>query len=115
MKVVNLTPHAITFQAKDRVRTVYEPSGQVARVTQSDPVVLGDGPFKTFEHPSWGEVKGLPPYEDGVVYIVSSLVLQHCEGRDDVFAPATGPGHGCIRNMRGRVEAVTAFVAAPGV
>jgi len=116
MQVVNLTPHPITYENSEGVRIVFETSGTIARIDQSDPVPLeGENfPFRVVEHPSWGEVENLPPYKEGTMLIVSSLVLAHCVGRDDVFAPATGPAHGCIRNMRGHIQAVTAFIAAPG-
>ena len=95
MKVINLTPHAITFfqknleeQTMSEILTV-QPSGQVARVTAKT-VVIHEGlpglpiPVTATEY---GEVEGLPAPEEGTIYIVSSLVAQRCRDRDDVFIP----------------------------
>ena len=140
---VNLTPHAIHYVSADdpALSDVYQPSGEVARVKErefvhqllystrlkydvaADPSPGGSTALRsrgclvwTLEpYPSYGPVEGLPEPQEGVFYIVSGLVLQHCAGRADVVAPATGPTHEAIRDEKGRIKAVTRFLRAPGV
>lgn len=90
MKLVNLTPHAVRVILPDGSEKVFQPSGTVARV-------------RTEETPS-GELEGIPLVsrawaglempepEPGVVFLVSSLVLEAAKaaGREDVVAPDTG-------------------------
>jgi hypothetical protein len=63
--------------------------------------------------PTWGEIEGLPSASDDTIYIVSMLVAQRCAGRRDVFCPGTGPNDGCIRDEKGRIQAVTRLIRAP--
>lgn len=106
MKVINLTPHAITFYLKNpeehtmsELLTV-QPSGQVARVTAKT-VVIHEGlpglpiPVTTT---AYGEVEGLPAPEEDTIYIVSSLVAQRCRDREDVFIPNES-----VRDKDGRI------------
>ena len=97
-KMINLTPHAITFiNAESSAAIVVEPSGAVARVsTRTETVgsVAGIPVTQTV----FGEVEDLPDPEDGVIYIVSSLVAQRCKDREDVFIPNES-----IRDDKGRI------------
>ena len=105
-KFVNLTPHAISIQTGESL-TSFPASGQLARVTTSVEVVGdhdGHPVVKTF----YGDVEGLPPPCEGVVYIVSGMVLARVSGRRDVVGPDTGPT--AIRNEKGQVTACTRFV-----
>jgi len=113
---VNLTPHAITLRVGD-VDYVYPPSGTVCRVEmRTTPVghtAIGDeGDYIPVFTDEVDEVVGLPPYKHGVKYLVSGLCLANIKGRTDVFAPATGPKDGAIRNDKGHVVAVTALKAS---
>ena len=83
MKIINLTPHAITVAGR-----VFPPSGTVARVAVTrTPVGDVDG-IPAF-HPSFGPVQDLPEYDPDCVFIVSALVRTHpdCAHRDDVASP----------------------------
>ena len=117
MEWVNLTPHEIALYHLDGV-TYIPPSGVVARVAiqQSAPRVnmLGMNMLgmKVQRFPQYGAVESLPPPTYGVVYLVSAMVLARCVGRFDVFAPATGPDDGAIR-QNGQVVGVTMLIAAP--
>ena len=106
MKIINLTPHAITFYMENpeehtmsELLTV-QPSGQVARVTAKT-VVIHEGlpglpiPVTATEY---GEVEGLPAPEEDTIYIVSSIVAQRCRDRDDVFIPNES-----VRDADGRI------------
>lgn len=124
MKLVNLTPHAINFVTADgRPILTVEPSGTVARVAAKT-VFLGEVYAEEDEltrihteidcldgtsihvvvenihvtGTNYGEVEGLPAPEEGVVYIVSSLVAQRCHNRDDVFIPNES-----VRDENGRI------------
>lgn len=102
MRLVNLTPHAINFVTADNqpIMTV-EPSGTLARVTAKT-VTTGNvwvnGVYLPITGTSYGEVEGLPAHEEGVAYIVSSLVAQRCTDRDDVFIPNES-----VRDENGRI------------
>lgn len=127
MQIVNLTPHEITIIALGRqaaqcpntgleifedveVSTSY-PSGGVARVAVNRraewPLALqGSGLRVTSQ--AFGAVEGLPAPTEGVIYVVSAMVLTALAGsRPDVFAPDTGPD--CIRE-NGQIMAVRGLV-----
>jgi len=114
MKLVNLTPHSIALHLPTgEVLTL--PSSGVARVAtlpreeQSFPGL----PVPVLSAPVWGQVEGLPSPVEGMIYLVSGVVLEALRGsgRGDVFAPATGPGDGAIRDAQGRVAGVTRLIA----
>ena len=119
--VINLTPHAIVIAVGEHRMTIH-PSGQVARVSQKPARSIGVQamgpeaglPVPIIAAPEFGPVEGLPAPVVGTIVIVSGLVLAHCGGRVDVFAPATGPADGAIRDEGGRIVAVTRLVAAGG-
>ena len=82
-------------------------SEEVARVAAS---------FSSFDEngicrQEFGEVTGLPQPQEGVVFIVSALVLSAAKaaGRSDVVAPATGHPD-CVRE-NGFIKSVPGFVS----
>jgi hypothetical protein len=117
MKIVNLTPHPITLIAPTGERTVIEASGAVARVATVPGAVEARAGFPCLvAGPTlYGAVEELPAPTPGVVWVVSALVLGALagQGRDDVFAPGTGPNDGAERNEKGHVTGVTRLVQAP--
>ena len=133
MRLVNLTPHAIVLRAANGEDTILPPSGTVARVATVPGVVEARKGFPclTMTAPTYGAVEGLPaPGEcsgfcepeiygycqcppSETAYVVSSMVLARCAGREDVFGPGTGPNDGAIRDPEGRVIAVTRLIGAP--
>lgn len=111
--IINLTPHALTI---DGVGTI-QPSGCVARVSTVR-TAMGSVQGLRVVAQNFGAVEGLPPPKDGVVYVVSGMVLDAIKrsagaagssrsGRD-VFAPDTGPD--AIRE-NGQIIAVRGLVA----
>lgn len=102
MNFINLTPHGITLNDG----RVFEPSGQVARVSSSHTPFNQDAVCSV----SFGEVTDLPEPRDGVMYIVSALVAQAAR-RDDVVSPATGHPE-AKRNEKGHIISVPGFVKA---
>ncbi len=125
MKLVNLTPHAITYQHANGTRTTIPASGTVARLkTESRysyyflpvPQNALSAERGDFHHPDtsfdvWittvGQVENLPKTETETIYIVSMPVAQSV-WRSDVVAPDSGAS--CIRDGKGQIEAVTRFV-----
>lgn len=110
MTFVNLTPHKIVVFT-DSGNLVIEPSGMVARSVPSQTVVgivNGISVVKTV----FGEVEGLPSPKRGVVYIVSTLVLQALKDRgivrNDVVAPDTSP-QSVVRDDAGNIVGVRRF------
>jgi len=107
--IVNLTPHTVTVRLESGDR-VFEPSGQVARVTvssvQTDEI---DGIPVVVQ--SFGQIEGLPEPQEGTIFIVSAVVRQaaQAQGRTDVVSPDTSP-QSAIRNEQGQIVAVRGFV-----
>ena len=97
---VNLTPHAITVNDGVNV-VVFPPSGTVARATQT-----ASEPVNGIALVTTGEVSGLPSPSDGVVYIVSAMVLTAVPHRHDVVCPFTGRAK---RDDAGRIVSVPCF------
>ena len=108
MRIINLTPHTITFAPTDSSMII--PSSGVARVATAPGVDLGGGLWSA---PTWGDVEGLPAPQPDTIYVVSALVAGRCIGRPDVFSPGTGPNDGTIRDEAGRIKAVTRLIQAP--
>lgn len=102
MRFVNYTPHDLFLNDG----TVIPASGQVARVAASFTEFDANGVCKQV----FGNVTGLPPKEEGVLVIVSGLVLQAAPAdRDDLVSPATGHRE-CIRDEKGMIKSVPGFV-----
>lgn len=109
MKIVNLTPHAITVRLESGDR-VFEPSGTEARVaTTATPAGEVDGIPVVAQ--TYGEIEDLPAPEPDTLYLVSAIVLAAAKeaGRTDCIAPDTSP-QGAIRDEAGRIVAVRRFV-----
>lgn len=109
--MLNLTPHAITLVIDcdgKKCQTVVPPSGTVARVAMVERLTgRSINGIPVIERIA-GEVTGLP--ENGELCLVSSMVLSACQGRQNVFAPDTGPT--AIRDDKGNIVAVTRLVQA---
>jgi hypothetical protein len=111
--LVNLTSHSITIEGHG----IIAPSGIIARVAT---IRIGYGLVDNVRitAQNFGSVDGLPSKKDGVVYIVSGMVLDaikrsscptdRSRAGDDVFAPDTGPD--AVRDSRGQIVAVLGLV-----
>jgi hypothetical protein len=100
----NLTPHTLNIHTPDGVIEC-EPSGVVARVTQlswAAPALIswaahaGAEPKIPTVRTSYGEVSGLPEFEQGTWLVVSGLVASQSP-RGDVFSPGD-----LVRDEKGR-------------
>ena len=110
--MLNLTPHAISFQAETGEVTTFPAAGTVARVsTSSVPAGLVPGTNIPVIRTVYGEVEGVPALPCDP-FLVSGLVLGRLgsEYSGVAFAPATGPADGAVRNEKGHIVAVTKFV-----
>lgn len=88
MKVVNLTPHALTLVGSNNVLTV-PVSGQIARLAVTRQMlapITVDGVELAVNRPTLGNITGLPDPQPGVVYVVSALVAEAAR-RPDVMSP----------------------------
>jgi len=110
MKIINLTPHAVTINGILESLTI-PPSGMVARVetaTSISSIVNVEGVALRVSTQSMGQVVGLPaPEPEGATYYLVSLpVAQALAGsRPDVLAP--GP---LVRDSEGRPVACDGLV-----
>lgn len=104
--MINLTPHSIVLQRPDGSRITLPPSGSVARVATSEQSA-GEYDGLPVVSRSLGAAEGMP--EEGVLCLVSAMVLSAVAGRKGVYAPDSGPT--AIRE-NGQVVAVTRLVAA---
>jgi len=111
MNFLNLTPHAIVVRMNDGTDLTFPPSGKVARVDELPTTIVGeiDG-ITILSRTVFGQVIDLPEPTEGVGYIVSGLVAGVVY-RSDVFAPATGPKDGAVRNEKGHIVAVKSLKA----
>lgn len=98
----NFTPHAIALNDGREFA-----SEGLARVSAT---------FSKFDEngvceQQFGDVTGLPESAEGVLYIVSALVLTaaKAQGRTDCVAPATGHPE-CVRDEKGFIKSVPGFV-----
>ena len=89
MRVVNLTPHQIRVvnpHDTDEVKT-YPPSGVVCKVDLSAKQVDTVDGIPVY-YTEYEGITNLPEAQDGVIYLVSRMVLEFLEGeRQDVIAP----------------------------
>ena len=104
VELINLTPHPIVVD-NGSARKVYEPSGVVARVETESTVVGEVDGFDVVTNRVLGH--NVPDPKEGVVYIVSAMVLALLSDRTDLVAPDTGKA---ARNEQGHIVSVPGFV-----
>ena len=106
MEVINMTPHPIVVENGD-ARRVYEPSGEVARVIVKTTMVGEVDGFPVVRNVVAGD--NLPSEKEGVLIIVSAMVLGLRPDRKDLIAPDT---NNAKRNEKGHIVSVPGFVRA---
>jgi hypothetical protein len=109
MKFINLTAHSIdVYRGGEKILSI-PPSGIVLRapMVKSESRNINGIPVYTIEY----HLPELPEERDGVVYIVSSVVLQTMKVngivRDDIVAPDTSDP---VRDSQGRIVGVRSLV-----
>jgi len=97
-KIINMTPHPINIVDGDGklLRTI-ETSGDLIRL-KSETVRRGELDGIATSETVFGNPEGLPPFNDGVFYVVSQLVKASCKGRNDLLVPAE-----VMRDDKGRI------------
>ncbi len=105
MKIINKTPHPIVVR-NEKGETIYSPEGEVARLQTETRVVSELDGFEVEEAVVIGN--NLPEPQEGVVLIVSGMVLSALKGvRSDLVAPNTNKA---VRNEKGHIVSVPGFV-----
>lgn len=95
MKIVNKTPHIVRVQAKEGGEIVeFLPDETPARASQTNEYLGEIGGLPIFSV-KYGQVEGLPPFEEGTYYIVSAILRDAASaaGRTtkDLLIPDSGP------------------------
>lgn len=110
MKLRNFTPHPVNMYNQDGTEIVLSISceeGQV-RVSESVETAESINGFPVVRK-VYGSVEGLPESAEGVINIVSVIVLTALAGmRSDVVCPDTGKDS-CIRGAKGKILGVKRF------
>lgn len=87
MKLINLTPHNVDIcdECGNVIKT-YEASGVVARVAHGWETIeyIDDVPVVVRKNVN---VINLPEPQEGIMYIVSNIILDYCYDRLDLLAP----------------------------
>ena len=96
MAIVSLLPHVTSVVVDDSV-TFIDPSGTVARCTQTEEVI-GSVDGIPLTRQTFGAVTGLPEPEEGTWFLVSRMVAAAVPDRHDLLIP--GP---LVRDDRGVV------------
>lgn len=105
MKLINLTPHNVDIcdECGNVIKT-YEASGVVARVAHGWETIeyIDDVPVVVRENE---HVINLPEPQEGIMYIVSNIILDYCYDRLDILAPVKQV------KINGRVVGCQAFAS----
>ncbi|MCL4413445.1 MAG: hypothetical protein M1522_01650 [Actinobacteria bacterium] len=104
MKIINLTPHAITLFCGGDEQFVFpaDAAGPARVEMQREPAGLVNG--IPVSRVLVGEVYGLPEPAEDTVFIVSRVVAEACPLRHDLFIT-----DGAVRDQQGRVVGCTGF------
>lgn len=105
MKLINLTPHNVDIcdECGNVIKT-YEASGVVARVAHGWETIeyIDDVPVVVRKNVN---VINLPEPQEGIMYIVSNIILDYCYDRLDLLAPVKQV------KINGRVVGCQAFAS----
>lgn len=103
MKLVNLTPHNIVMILNGEVKETLVSKG-LARCSMISNEI-GQINDYTLSENTYGEVVGLPQPQEGVIYIVSSIVANALKGvRNDIVVVDK-----TVRNENGQIIGCTGF------
>jgi len=115
MKLVNLTPHTVSYVSPSGSEIVFEPVG-LARVevgeVHADRIGIDNSLSDTGRdvavliRETFGDVTGLPAPVFGTLYIVSRMVMAAAKGRSDLVAPAR------LIRISGRIVGCSAFAVS---
>ena len=104
MTIINMTPHSIVVDGMSKI--TYKPSGNVLRIGyESEELYTINGNIVERNVLSG---HNLPDPQDGVMLLVSAMILSTFPDRDDLLAPNTNKA---TRNENGHIISVPGFVA----
>lgn len=103
-KIINLTPHMISYFSNTGAGQSFPPSGTVARVSTIEESLPDIDGIETIQQ-GYGPVIGLPEPQPDTYYIVSALVRVAVPDRADILVPAHH-----VRNEQGLVIGCRAFI-----
>ena len=111
VELVNLTPHDIdvfSINVPPQLLMRIAKTDSIARVemTEKELGVIQGCPV--FAKVLSGTISGLPDPQDGILYVVSTMVLDAVKERSDLLSPDTGPS--CIRDSSNRIKGITRFM-----
>lgn len=104
----NFTPHLVVLRTKENIDIPFTSMGSIRMVTASKDAGTVNG-IPMVKMTVNKESTIVPESEIGVFFIVSGMVREAFPERKDFISPATDPAF-VIRNEKGFVEAVTAFI-----
>ncbi len=101
-EIINLTPHTVKLNDGRE----FPPCGTVARISTSYTDIVEDGgiPFTTT---TFGTPVGVPAPREGVLYIVSGILMSALPDRKDLIAPCTN--HPQTVRENGQIVSVPCF------
>lgn len=106
MRIVNLTPHAVTING-----LTIQPDGRIPRLREETREV---GQFEIDGHTlpvietTLGELEGLPEPQRDTIYIVSRLVAEAAPTRDDLYFPGR-----LLRDSEGQIVGAASLARLP--
>jgi hypothetical protein len=111
MQLKNLTPHPLNLLGSDGEIRSYAVDGPAPRL-RVEREVVGELAGLPVVRSTMGEPEGLPPSEEGVVYVVSALVAEHpsLANRSDLAYPGEA-----IRDADGKIVGAKGLCAGPGL
>jgi hypothetical protein len=103
-KIVNLTQHDVNIiEDGKEINSFPKCEGEIPRVSIEDKVVSSINGIDIF-NVELGEVKNLPKPKEGHVFIVSRMVVEAVEKRNDLINP-----HGLVRDDDGQIIGARGF------
>jgi hypothetical protein len=98
IKIINCTPHAVNIIGGE----TFPVSGIIPRVKEEKKEIKKVKNITIFEK-SFSNIEGLPDKCDNIFLIVSALVTQACQDRDDLIVPNT------VRDESGKIIGCDSF------
>lgn len=104
--ILNGTPHTINvvIDYKNGERDIIEFESDLIIRVSAQTIPVGTLQGYTLTKTVFGEVEGLPEYEQGTYYIVSQLVKSACPNRIDLLVP-----NELVRNEQGKIIGCRSF------
>jgi hypothetical protein len=111
MILKNYTPHEVSIFSSlgEKIETL--PTLGIARVLETTTTGIPVNGIPVVSK-KYSEVTGLPEPEDGVIFVVSQMVLSAMKDRRDIMCPDTG-SESSVRDSEGKLLGVRRLQCAP--